>query len=1205
MPYIDPKDIEERNYQPVDLRGGLDLTTSKFTVPRGTLQDCLNYEATDQGYTRSQDLWPFDGTSNGALEDAFEVSGRYDSDFSGLFTQGGEVTWSASAGGATIGRGVVAYWTADYTPDSDYETPLLGIVDITGTAPTITHYFYDTATGATFSAVGSVEFLVGLSSGRAGTTTQSFLTRLNDSINPGRIVSTNTEHRPAYRGKVPGFGGVTGGFQFKDTVYAVRDYTAVAFEDGKYMSADSGAKSLVGQIIVNQVLDSAVVAQVVDLKVTSGDWCSGNATGILYLSHIVPAKKTPWAIGQSIPQESIQEHNGVYYFSPAAHTASALTEPLVGANWTSVWLPSTAPQDMIFSGSLRVQDGPAVATVASAETPRKGMLWKATSSGWTPQDTGWEIGFEDGKAAPNIRSTSLFSNSPLITELWQEVAAMSNGRTSWGDGLDCAPWTIGTPPSDTTVVSSEVTIPAGKYSEYIKLPLLSSLTRDPEGLELVGILLNVEAYTSASTTGVITHEVLLVNEKTGAEWYMSPNQSEFGEIAASTDSFRYQTFGSAQSLWEVEGLTTADTISGDLYVAIRYYNSAATARTVTIFDTLVTLWHRQLTQPAYFWDGTTDVCTADIVSAQALGSAQIWTDDVAVSAVSASAIMYIYEYEATSGTIDSVKVDGVQLLGSQVAYDTDAATTATAVAANITANTSSPNYEATSTGPAVYILADSDAGSAPNGFDVTSWGVGVDTFDTDMEGGVDYAAAPLLPEGVMTLTNVSAPYKLRTGLEVRSGPTGFGSLIATTTTAGSYNTLPSAAEMAAAKSQYTSVEANFYLDADDESTYTATGASPAFTYDGTNFSYIHTPFKSSRDKPRHIEFHLNMLALGYDTGHVLLSVIGEPLDFRGVSGGTSWGFRSAITGLKTLPGEVLSVLTRESTGSLEGTDPSSIKLKNIQANSGAREYTMQQVIAPFFLDYYGISTLDATAKYGDFSFGRVSEMITPWLRGRLQDQSSTSGASRTVKGSVVIHNKNQYRLYFNDGYILTASFFTGRGVEFTWQHYDTVHLSNTYVPNFTHTTVLSTGRERAIMGCNNGWVYVIDGNNNALETSRDAYITLNPTNLGKPESVTKYMHTVVMGQFYGWEVIEAWAATNYVFTSTGGAQATAVIGDPTGAVQLEANSELDSIYLPILADGFSIKLQTQVDGSKPHTLQSLLLRSTTKGTDRTRTSKVY
>ena len=89
-----------------------------------------------------------------------------------------------------------------------------------------------------------------------------------------------------------------------------------------------------------------------------------------------------------------------------------------------------------------------------------------------------------------------------------------------------------------------------------------------------------------------------------------------------------------------------------------------------------------------------------------------------------------------SGSVDSITVNGVNIMTGPVSFVTDLTATATAVAANITAHTSSPNYAASASGPVITITA-STAGASPNGFVVTPTATTITTSKTDMAGGQD------------------------------------------------------------------------------------------------------------------------------------------------------------------------------------------------------------------------------------------------------------------------------------------------------------------------------------------------------------------------------------------------------------------------------------------------------------------------------------
>lgn len=88
------------------------------------------------------------------------------------------------------------------------------------------------------------------------------------------------------------------------------------------------------------------------------------------------------------------------------------------------------------------------------------------------------------------------------------------------------------------------------------------------------------------------------------------------------------------------------------------------------------------------------------------------------------------------GSVNNVTVNGVTITSGGVLFTVDLATTATAVAANITAYTSSPNYTAVAVGPVITITA-SNAGQSPNGFVVATNTTIITATTTNMGGGLN------------------------------------------------------------------------------------------------------------------------------------------------------------------------------------------------------------------------------------------------------------------------------------------------------------------------------------------------------------------------------------------------------------------------------------------------------------------------------------
>lgn len=109
-----------------------------------------------------------------------------------------------------------------------------------------------------------------------------------------------------------------------------------------------------------------------------------------------------------------------------------------------------------------------------------------------------------------------------------------------------------------------------------------------------------------------------------------------------------------------------------------------------------------------------------------------------------------------AGSVDGITVDGVEIMSGAESFDGNLSTTATNVAANITAHTSVPDYDAAAVGALITITADHDAGADPNGFAVVSSTTTISTTDVNMGGvtaGVTNALTMLSVDGVNIITD--------------------------------------------------------------------------------------------------------------------------------------------------------------------------------------------------------------------------------------------------------------------------------------------------------------------------------------------------------------------------------------------------------------------------------------------------------------------
>lgn len=234
----------------------------------------------------------------------------------------------------------------------------------------------------------------------------------------------------------------------------------------------------------------------------------------------------------------------------------------------------------------------------------------------------------------------------------------------------------------------------------------------------------------------------------------------------------------------------------------------------------------------------------------------------------------------------------------------------------------------------------------------------------------------------------------------------------------SYNSLPGQEQVYQNRSRYVFITANFYGDIALESMYGANGVGRAFAYNGEDFYNIYTTPDPIKDSPRHVAFHHSHLALGYDDGRVDISVVGEPFNFSGLDGASSWAIGDSVTGLLPLSGTVLGVFCKKSIAGISGTTVDNFATQTLSPSLGAIEYTCTNMGYPVYANAYGIYTLSQTQEYGDYLGTPLSQQVSPWLRPRLIRKFVSD---KEVVVAWPVRSKNQYKLAFADGYVLSMT----------------------------------------------------------------------------------------------------------------------------------------------------------------------------------------
>lgn len=468
-------------------------------------------------------------------------------------------------------------------------------------------------------------------------------------------------------------------------------------------------------------------------------------------------------------------------------------------------------------------------------------------------------------------------------------------------------------------------------------------------------------------------------------------------------------------------------------------------------------------------------------------------------------------------------------------------------------------------------------------------------------------------EGYLSMYNVTNPSSIEDNLEIRTAANGAGSFIGTTTGPASKNVLPSSSEMEANNSMMVGKEINFFIDADKNAFYGATGAGRAFHFNGTHFWFLHAPVPDDKDKPRYLEEHQNHLMLAYDAGSVIVSPPGKPNILNGLDGATEWGFGERITGLMKVNGSATAVFMESGIDTFVGNSISSFTTQTMSKSTGALDYTVVNMGQPIYTDFSGISNLSASQQFGNFAWGRLSQRISKDLQNKIQSKFNPAVLSSSPVVAIPVSRKNQYRLYFADGEIYTMTMFGAAGDQpmFTVQNYSVGNSSNAnrFVPTAVARAVLNSGKELIMIGTEEGKVFSVDACNPVIVTSTelldyDTSITFNPFFGGEPFRNIKFSEVMIHFSNTGYQQFDASAGVNFLRPIAEEDVDTVAAGTIDDNMDWNIPFNRVSTYLANITDGFSLKLESTTNSLPAHIVQALTYKGVALG-DQNRSSKTY
>jgi hypothetical protein len=202
---------------------------------------------------------------------------------------------------------------------------------------------------------------------------------------------------------------------------------------------------------------------------------------------------------------------------------------------------------------------------------------------------------------------------------------------------------------------------------------------------------------------------------------------------------------------------------------------------------------------------------------------------------------------------------------------------------------------------------------------------------------------------------------------------------------------------------------NFGGHASTEKLFGINGVGRGFEFNGERVQFIYTGMDT--DIPEHVIAFKSHLFYSFQGGSVQHSSLTIPEEWDPITGAAELAIGDEVTGFEKEPGGVLAIFARNKTNLLSGTSVADWVLTEHTEESGAIERSIQRLSYPIYLDDRGITSLDAVQEFGDFTNNVLSDYVQPYLNTRT-DQ---------VQASMVVREKNQYRLFFSDN---TALYFT-------------------------------------------------------------------------------------------------------------------------------------------------------------------------------------
>ncbi len=298
--------------------------------------------------------------------------------------------------------------------------------------------------------------------------------------------------------------------------------------------------------------------------------------------------------------------------------------------------------------------------------------------------------------------------------------------------------------------------------------------------------------------------------------------------------------------------------------------------------------------------------------------------------------------------------------------------------------------------------------------------------------------------------------------------------------------------------RYEFVNFNFFASADRLRMYGCDGKNRAFEFDGTVFVPLQTGMPV--DKPTHIAAHRYCLWLSFE-GSVQYSGLGNPYSWTAITGSAELGLGDKITGFQNHGGDTLAIYTRNTTWRITGTTSSNFLLENVSPEVGAIPYTLQSLgNEAYSLDKRGINELKRVQEFGNFNSATMSRNIQGLINTLIPKAIASS----------VYRDRNQYRVYGNDGTGIIMTVDKGRLVGIMPFDYNAGRVTNLINPTCACSIESEADSHDVILfGASNGFVYRADKGSSFDGEPKQMFLQMPFNTLNTPLHLKEYLKGVL------------------------------------------------------------------------------------------------